>query len=143
MGQAKQTTPTLKSMNKSSTLTTQIRIREVAELIAKKGYSRQACIDYIEEKWGVGRTQSDKYFRAAVEYLIPGDGEEYRKNLIAKNMAILETMLQTALDRNDLQNANSIINTINKMLGVGSKQVEIKDKDAAGYDKTITISFND
>ena len=138
MGQAKQTTPTLKSINKTSTLTTQVRVKEIAELIAKKGYSRQACIDYIEDKWGVGRTQSDKYFRAAVEYLIPGDGEEYRKSLISRNFAVLEGMLQTALERNDLQSANSIINTINKMLGIGGKQVQIDNKDT-----TITVTFGD
>lgn len=138
MGQAKQTTPTLKSINKTSTLTTQVRVKEIAELIAKKGYSRQACIDYIEEKWGIGRTQSDKYFRAAVEYLIPGDGEEYRKNLISRNFAVLEGMLQAALERNDLQNANQIIKTMNQMMGLGGKKVELETQE-----QKITVTFGD
>ena len=47
-------------------------------------------------------------------------------------------MLQAALERNDLQSANSIINTINKMLGIGGKQVQIDNKDT-----TITVTFGD
>lgn len=138
MGNPKQTTPVLKKTNKIAKYETQVKIKEVAELIAEKGYGRQACIKHIEEKWGVGRTQSDKYYHAAMAMLLPEDPEKYRETLIARNFAVLESMLQKALENNDLSSATQIVKIMNTMLNVGDKKVQVEQGDTK-----ITVSFGE
>lgn len=138
MGNPKQTTPVLKKTNKIAKYETQVKIKEIAELIAEKGYGRQACIKYIEEKFGVGRTQSDKYYHAAMNMLLPEDPEKYRETLIARNFAVLESMLQRALETNDLSSATQIVKIMNTMLNVGDKKVQLEQGDTK-----ITVSFGE
>ena len=72
-----------------------------------------------------------------------GKAERALLLLINRNFAVAETILQKALDSNNLKAANEALKILNQMLGVGGKQVEIKDNDSEGQDRTITISFND
>lgn len=131
------TTPTLKGTQKP-TLATQLKIQEVAALITEKGYGRLACLNYCKDKWEVSETQADRYYSAALIYLRPDNPEEYREALISRNFGVLENMLQRALENNDLAVANSIINTMNKMLGVGDRKVQLETKD-----EKIVVSFGD
>ncbi len=124
-------------------LATQARIAEVARHIAQDGWTYRECVDWIQEHYGVKKTQAERYYYGACHTLIPDDPEEYRRVFLERNLTTLERMLQDALNDHNLKEANNIIRTINQMLGVGGKQVEIKDKDALGRDKVITISFVD
>lgn len=129
--------------NKKATPATEIRIIEVADLIVKKGYGRMDCMKWIQENWELSEKQSERYYYAALKYLKPKDPDKYREALISRNFALAETILQKALDSNNLKAANEALKILNQMLGVGGKQVEIKDNDSEGQDRTITISFND
>lgn len=129
--------------NKKASPATEVRIIEVADLIVKKGYGRMDCMKWVQENWGLSEKQSERYYYAALKYLKPKDPDKYREALINRNFAVAETILQKALDSNNLKAANEALKILNQMLGVGGKQVEISDKDSAGEDRKIVISFND
>lgn len=120
---------------------TKIIMEEFAEEIAKTAMPRRTAIKWAAERYGVAEATASSYYAAAMRYLRPSDPEKYREEIIDKNFAILEKMLQTALKRGDLKNANAIINTLNRMVGIGGNKVEIKDNGPSGETKTITISF--
>ena len=120
---------------------TKIIMEEFAEEIAKTAMPRRTAIKWAAERYGVAETTASSYYAAAMRYLRPSDPEKYREEIIDKNFAILERMLQTALKRGDLKSATQIIRTINQMIGIGGNKVEIKDNGPSGETKTITISF--
>lgn len=124
--------------SKRATLPTQTKVIELAKQIVDKGYGRQAAITYAMEHFKVGRDQGERYYYAAITYLRPDNPDTYREALISRNFGVLESMLQRALENNDLSTANSIINTMNKMLGVGEKRVALETKD-----EKIIVSFGD
>lgn len=126
-----------------STIATTARVYELAELIVKEGYGRLAVKKYAEEKYGIGDTQSERYWVAALKYLMPENPEQYREALINRNFTVLESLLQKALADNDTKVALDVVKVMNTLLGAGSKQVEIQDKDSGNNDRKITISFGD
>ena len=129
--------------NKKSTVATEVRIYEIAELIVKRGWGRQACMEYARTQWELSDTQAERYYYGALNYLMPKDPDKYREVLIGRNFSVLEQLLQGAIDRNDTKVALDVVKAMNQMLGVGAKQVEINDKDAEGGEKKIVISFSD
>ena len=116
-------------------------IEEFAAEIAKTAMPRRTAMKWAAERYGIAEATASGYYAAAMRYLRPEDPQKYREELIDRNFAILEEMLQTALKRGDLKNANAIINTLNRMVGIGGNKVEIKDDGPSGETKTITISF--
>lgn len=128
---------------KKATAATEARLYEISRLIVDSGYSRTDVIDYCSENWGISRSHSEKYYYGALHSLIPKNPEQYREALVARNFNLAENILKKALERNDFTNANAALKILNSMLGVGSKAVEIKDKEGTPEERTITISFND
>lgn len=128
---------------KKSTVGTELRLYEIADKIVKNGYGRMGCIDYMVKEWGISEKQAEKYYYGALNYLRPENPEKYREALINRNFTVLENLLQTAIERNDIKTAADVVKILNSMLGVGGKQVEIKDKDGSGGDRKIVISFGD
>lgn len=120
---------------------TKIIMEEFAEEIAKTAMPRRTAIKWAAERYGVAETTASSYYAAAMRYLRPSDPEKYREEIIDKNFAILERMLQTALKRGDLKSATQIIRTMNQMIGIGGNKVEIKKGEVSGQTETITISF--
>ena len=129
-----------KSKN-GATQQTKMKMEEFAAEIAKTAMPRRTAIKWAVERYGVAEATASVYYAAAMRYLRPDDPQKYREELIDRNFAILEEMLQTALKRGDLKNANAIINTLNRMVGISGNKVEIKDESQSGTSKTITISF--
>ena len=129
------------SEGKKPTERKKVLIEEFAAEIAKTAMPRRTAMKWAAERYGIAETTASGYYAAAMRYLRPEDPQKYREELIDRNFAILEEMLQTALKRGDLKNANSIINTLNRMIGIGGNKVEIKDSGPSGETKTITISF--
>lgn len=130
-------TPTLQNSKKSQ-LATQIKIQEVAALVAEKGYGRYAILKYCSDKWGISEKQAEKYYYGAMNYLRPENPEEYRNALIARNFEVLENMLQRALETNDLSTATQIVKVMNTMLNVGDKKVQLEQGDTK-----IVVSFGE
>ena len=120
---------------------TKIIMEEFAEEIAKTAMPRRTAIKWAAERYGVAEATASSYYAAAMRYLRPSDPEKYREEIIDKNFAILERMLQTALKRGDLKSATQIIRTINQMIGISGNTVEIHQDKGSGETQTITISF--
>ena len=116
-------------------------VEAVAKEIAENGLPYRDALKWISQRFNIAEGTSRKYYAAAMKYLRPENPQAYREELIERNFAILESMLQKALKKGDLKNANAIINTLNKMVGIGGNKVEIKDNGPSGETKTITISF--
>lgn len=138
----KTTTPTLRDTQKS-TLATQLKIQELANVMAEKGYGRLASMKYASERWGMSQSQAEKYYYGALNYLRPDNPDQYREALIARNFSVLEKLLQDAIDHNDTPTALNVVKVMNGLLGVGGKQLEVAEKDKDGGEKRIVISFND
>lgn len=138
----KTTTPVLRDSQKS-TLSTQLKIQELANVMAEKGYGRLASMKYASDRWGISQAQAEKYYYGALNYLRPDNPEEYREALIARNFSVLEKLLQDAIEHNDTPTALNVVKTMNGLLGVGSKQLEVAEKSTDGGEKRIVISFND
>ena len=138
----KTTTPALRDSQKS-TLSTQLKIQELANVMAEKGYGRLASMKYASERWGISQAQAEKYYYGALNYLRPDNPEEYREALIARNFSVLEKLLQDAIEHNDTPTALNVVKAMNGLLGVGSKQLEVAEKSTDGGEKRIVISFND
>ena len=138
----KTTLPALRQ-SKKSTLSTQLRIQDVAAVITEKGYGRLACMKYAAEKYGISEAQAERYYYGALNYLRPDNPEQVREALIARNFSVLEKLLQDSIDRADTKVALDVVKVMNQMLSVGGKQVEIADKQTDGSEKKIIISFND
>lgn len=128
---------------KKSKVNTELRIYDLSEKIVSSGWSRQDCFRYMQREWGLKDTQCQRYWRGALNYMTPEDPERYRELLVNRNYEILENMLRKALDSNNLKVANEIIRTMNQLLNVGGKKVEITDRDGAGEQRTFIISFGD
>ena len=128
---------------KKATVATEARIIEIAEKITKNGYGRQAIMKYIKDEWGLSDSQAERYYYSALKYLVPQDADKYREALINRNFCVMESMLQSALERNELKTALGIVKVMNTLLGVGGNQVEITDKGKDGEEKKIVISFGD
>jgi len=129
--------------NQTPRLETELRINYITDALVKSAWTRYDVVQYCKDTYGLSETQGEKYYTAAVKNILPKNPEAYRETLIARNMATLENMLKKCLDRENFKQANEVIKTINSMLGVGGKQVEIKDKDNKGDERTIKISFSD
>lgn len=122
---------------------TEVRIYEIAEGIVNSGWTRQDVLKYITDNWNLSPKQAYKYYYAAMNYMRPDDPAKYREALINRNFDVLETIMKRALDRGDFKEANNAIKTMNQMLGVGGKSVEVKDFNAEGLERKIVISFGD
>lgn len=132
--------PDTKGKSKAST---EVRIYQIAEKIVKEGCARMDIIDYCQKEWGLSQTQAIRYWTSALAYLRPDNPEEYREALINRNFNVAEEILHRALEANNLKAASEALRILNSMLGVGSKAVEVRDKDGLGNDRVFTITFGE
>ena len=123
----------------SSKLVTETRVYELADRIINSGWTKWDCLNFIMNTWGVKKRQAERYYYGALHYMQPEDPEKYREALINKNYSVLESLLKKAIDSNNLKVANEIIKTMNTMVGIGGKKVEIEDKN----ENKIIISFGE
>lgn len=128
---------------KSCKPSTEMRVYDLADRIVMSGWSRSDCFKYMQEEWGIKRTQCQRYWIGALNYMTPEDPEKYRTLLLNRNFELLDTIIRKALESNNLKAANEAIKIMSQMLGVGNKKVEINGKDSGGNPQTFVISFTD
>ena len=131
---------TLKEGEKPTPLTI-VRAEEMAKLVSQ-GKSRETIIQASMEKYGIKRAQAQRIWCAAVEFLMPDDEDAYRKKLIQANFERLETIIERALETNQLKVARDAIDSMNKMLGIGHGiQVGIRN-DANNNTQEFIVKLN-
>ncbi len=136
------TTTSLKRIEGSTknTLATDVKIAFLANKIVKEGWTRYDIMQHVQNEWGLSKTQAERYYKSACTTLLPSNDKEWRDALIARNFTTLEEILKRALERENLKCATEVLKTLNGMLGIGGRQVEIKD-DTGEVKRTITINF--
>ena len=132
---------------KITTPQTEWRVMEIARKITE-GQSRQTCLDFIQESYSLSRQQAQKYYNAALNWLVPEDLDEYKKGLLQANIERLEKIIQEGIDNHNdarrgadyLRTAKDAIAELNKMMGIGSNKVTIAENKEG--EKAIQIEFN-
>ncbi len=118
------------------------RVRDCARLIAK-GKTRATVLEHLQEQYGLARTSCPRYYRLALEYLNPENCEEARREIINKNTARLETIIEECMDKGDekhLRLAKDAIAELNKLAGVGGSGVTIARDDKG--QEIINVTFD-
>lgn len=102
------------------------RVEQIAALITK-GKSRDYCLKYIEENFGThNKCHKADLYNKAVKLLTPKDWEEEKQRIVAKNIAVLENIVEKCTDKEDYKNALDAIKTLHTLFGIGGKTVGVK-----------------
>ena len=118
---------------------TVLKVIEIAKKITK-GKTR---LDVMNEMMaeGCSMRKAEYYYDAAVRFLTPNDPEEFKKGLIAKNMAKFEDLYQKAYEAGQYKTCRDILDSLNKMYGLsGGNQVNIAEN--AEGERVIQIKFD-
>lgn len=114
---------------------------------AKKIISGGTRIDLVHEIMsdkGISKVQAEKYYDAALRYLLPSPGEEekFRDKMQAKLIARYEKLYDMAIKQNSVKQAREVLDSMAKLYGLtgGGNKVQIAE-DGEGT-KVINISFD-
>ena len=125
------------SSAKSVTGAVKVRVLDVVKRITE-GQTRQSCLAYVTETYGVKEAQAREYWEAAIRYLLPS--EEDKAILVDKNIARLEDLYKKNYERNNFKECREVISELNKVCGVTGNKVTIaKNKEG---EELINITFN-
>ena len=125
----------------NATPATTTKILQIAKMLSQ-GKSRQTCVEYAMDKFGVSEVVAGKYYKAAAKYLVPDNLEEYRKGLIQANIERLERIVEECMEGKQYKIAREAIDSLNKMLGItGGVQVGIQT-DKENNTQQVIIKFD-
>ena len=118
---------------------TVLKVVELAKKIAK-GKQRMDLINELVSE-GMSIRSANGYYDAAVRFLTPTDPEEFKKGLVAKNLARFEDIYQKAYEANQWKTCKDILDSMNKMYGLaGGNSVSIAEN--AEGERIIQIKFD-
>ena len=105
---------------------TKLRTIYAAECF-KRGMSNSAIVEHLKEHYSIGDSTARKTMKNAIEWLCSYDDCEFIKEVKAKQIARAEMILEQAVADRRWRDANSIIDTLNKLLGLyeNKQKVEI------------------
>ena len=92
----------------------------------RRGMGTSAIILHLKEKFGIGETTAKASIREANKWLTNYDDCEFIKEVRAKQIARSELILERAIEQNKLKEANMIIDTLNKTLGIYENKQKIE-----------------
>lgn len=118
--------------------------------LMRLGYSDTVIKDMIREKYGVSPTTTSRDVKLAYNWLKDNDSSGYINEIRAKQVERSEYILQKAIQDKNWKSANSILDNLNKLLGLyENKQKveivadEIRFKFGAESMKDVVIEHND
>lgn len=118
---------------------TLLRIVDIAEAITK-GVPRMQILKTIEEKYGVCNEKAQKYYDAAIAYLVPADIEHHQQKMAVKLEAQYEELYRMAMEQGNIKTAREILDSLAKIYQLtGGNRVQIAEN--ADGEKIINISF--
>lgn len=119
------------------------RIIQVANLISK-GKSDATILKMIKDEWGITEENNRRlYLNAAYRYLTPKDWGEEREKIYTRNIQSLQKIIEKCTDKDNHRAAIEAINTLNKMIGVGTNTNTITFKKDEDNNDTIEIKFGE
>lgn len=121
---------------------TVLKVQEAAKMITE-GKSRATIIETLQDKYGIGYDQAKHLYGAGIRFLIPEDEDKYRKELIVKNIARLETIIENSMTDRQWKIAREAIDSLNKMIGIGNGGFQVAvNTDKENNTQQIYIKFD-
>ncbi len=121
---------------KSTNAEIELRIATIYEMVVK-GASRKYIVRYGSETWNITSRQIDDYLKIVYNEIKETYGEDYKKNILTKQLAQLDDLYVKNYTIEDFRECRTIIESKNKMLGLNPP-----DKiETFSQPKTITIKY--
>lgn len=97
----------------------------------KRGMANTSIVEHLKEHYKIGTTTARKTMRDAIDWLCDYDDCEFIKEVKAKQIARSEMILENAVADRRWKDANSIIDTLNKLLGLyeNKQKIEVTTND--------------
>lgn len=106
---------------KSTNAEIEIRISTVYEMVVK-GCDRSYIVRYGAKEWNISSRQIDDYLKIVHNQIKELYGEDYKKNILEKQLAQLDNLYVKNYTIEDFRECRNIIETKNKMLGLNSSE---------------------
>lgn len=103
---------------KSPKAVVELRINEIYNLLLS-GYSRQDIIQYSSDNYKIDERAADNYIKKATDRIKTLYSDEIKETVLERHLAMKYQLYQKLNDEEDYKGANSILDSIEKMLGVG------------------------
>lgn len=103
---------------------TELKVKEMAKMLAR-GKSKDTVKDYIVEKYGLSEARVDDLYYEAIKYLLPKDDAKFKEEIITKNVARLDKIVEETMESKNYKEATKAIAELNKMAGITSNNIKV------------------
>ena len=110
---------------KSTDAELELRIATVYEMVVK-GASRKYIVRYGSETWNISSRQIDDYLKRVYEEIKETYGENYKKDILSKQLAQLDDLYVKNYTIEDFRECRTIIESKSKLLGLNEvKKIDV------------------
>lgn len=120
-----------KEFKKSTNAEAELRLATIYEMVVK-GCSRKYIVRYCAEKFDIESRQVDVYLQKVNEEIKNTFGKEYKENLLEKHLSQLENLYAKNYAIEDFRECRNIIDSKNKLLGLGEYNTKKIDHTTGG-----------
>jgi hypothetical protein len=106
---------------KSTDAEVELRISTVYEMVVK-GASRKYIVRYGSETWNVSSRTIDEYLSRVYLEIKETYGEDYKKNILSKQIAQLDDLYVKNYTIEDYRECRNLIESKSKLLGLNSPE---------------------
>lgn len=118
-------------------------VKKMLEVVKKitKGGNELEILDWIQDTYGYGMPMAKKIYTAALNFLIPAEPEETKKQSIAVLEARYEELYKRAYEAGQFKTARDILDSLAKLKGyTGGNSVRIAENERG--DRLIEVKFD-
>jgi hypothetical protein len=102
---------------KSTNAEIELRIATIYEMVVK-GASRKYIVRYASNQWNITSRQTDDYLKKVHEDLKELYGDDYKKDIVSKQLAQLDDLYVKNYTIEDFRECRNIIESKSKLLGL-------------------------
>jgi len=95
----------------------ELRISTIYEMVVK-GASRKYIVRYCAETWNIASRQTDEYLSRVYEEIKETYGEDYKKDILSKQLAQLDDLYVKNYTIEDFRECRNLIESKSKLLGL-------------------------
>lgn len=103
---------------------TELKVKEMAKMLSM-GKSKDTVKDYVAEKYGLSEARVDDLYYEAIKYLLPKDDAKFKEEIITKNVARLDKIVEETMASKNYKEATKAIAELNKMAGITSNNIKV------------------
>ena len=112
------------------------RLDEVYQLLLD-GYNRAEILQYCAENYKIKDRQADIYIQKANEKILNLYSDDDKKTMLNKHIAMKYAIYQKLMDDCDYKEANKILESIERMINIGSAEVKVNIDNS--LNKTVVV----